>query len=255
MSEHAFDLKSSFPTLRQAPITEATIDIQVGLPPDINLDTLRAFHQGLEQRFPKIDERVHSAVFVQLDKTAAPDMSSRGPTPDGLLMKSDEEALVVQARLDGFSVNKLAPYARWTVLREQAEQLWDRYLNIARPVAVKRLAVRYINRIQVQPGVDFKEAILTVPEIASGIPQGLPEYFMRLVIPHESGAIAIVTEAGLPPSADGLPAILFDIDVFRFPDLGPGEFGTIWTVLEELRAYKNVIFFNSITSKQMEKYA
>jgi uncharacterized protein (TIGR04255 family) len=250
-----YDLKSSFPTLRRAPITEATIDIQVSLPPDIDLEKLRAFRRGLEQRFPLVEERVRAAVSFLMNKAAPPEMTSQGPTPDGLLMRSESEALVVQARLDGFSLNKLAPYAKWDALRGQAQELWTRYLDIAHPLTVNRLAVRYINRIELQPGVDFKESILTVPEIAPGVPQGLPEYFMRLVIPHESGATAIVTEASLPPTSHSLPAMLFDIDVFRFTAIPASDFGGIWSILEDLRAYKNVIFFNSITPKQMEKYA
>jgi uncharacterized protein (TIGR04255 family) len=250
-----YDLKSSFPTLRRAPITEATIDIQVTLPPDVDLEQLRAFHRGLEQRFPLVEDRIRVDAHLQMRKDAAPEMTSQGPTPDGLLMRSENEALVVQARLDGFSLNKLAPYSKWDVLRGQAEELWSRYVNVARPVSVKRLAVRYINRIELQPGVDFKESILTVPEIAPGVPQGLPEYFMRLVIPHETGATAIVTQASLPPTVEALPAMIFDIDVFRYTEIPASEFGGIWRILEELRAYKNVIFFNSVTPKQMEKYA
>ncbi|HTA41392.1 MAG TPA: TIGR04255 family protein [Bryobacteraceae bacterium] len=246
-----YDLKSVFPTLRRAPISEATIDIQVTLLPDVNLEKLRAFHRGLEQRFPLVEDRMRVAALLQMNKAASPAITSQGPTPDGLLMRSESEALVVQARLDGFSLNKLAPYAKWDALRAQAQELWQRYLDVAGPVAVKRLAVRYINRIELEPGVDFKESILTVPEIAPGIPQGLPEYFMRLVIPHESGSTAIVTQASLPPTFD----MLFDIDVFRFTDIRASDFEEIWPTLEELRAYKNVIFFNSITPKQMEKYA
>lgn len=250
-----YDLKSSFPTLRRAPITEATIDVQVTLPPDVDLEQLRAFHHGLEQRFPLVEDRMRVAAVLQMHKGVAPEMSSQGPTPDGLLMRSENEALVVQARLDGFSLNKLAPYSKWDVLRGQAEEFWSRYVSVARPVGITRLAVRYINKIELQPGADFKESILTVPEIAPGIPQGLPEYFMRLVIPHESGATAIVTEASLPPTVEAPPAMLFDIDVFRFIEIPASNFEDIWPILEELRAYKNVIFFNSITPKQMEKYA
>ncbi len=250
-----YDLKSVFPTLRRAPITEATIFIQVTLPLGVDLKQLRSFHHGLEQRFPLVKDREIVTARVQMHKGAAPEMTSEGPAPDGLLMTSDDEALVVQARLDGFSLNKLAPYSKWDVLREQAKDLWSRYVSIARPIAVKRLAVRYINRIELQPGVDFKESIRTVPEIAPGVPQGLPEYFMRLVIPHETGATAIVTEASLPSTAGTPPAMLFDIDVFRLTEIPASDFEAIWPILEELRAYKNVIFFNSITPRQMEKYA
>lgn len=250
-----YDLKSSFPTLQRPPITEATIDIQVTLPPDVDQERLRAFYNGIEQRFPLIEDCVSVAATVQMKKSTAPEMTSEGPTPVGISIRSGNEALVVQARLDGFSLHKLLPHSKWDVLRKQAEELWSRYVSVARPMAVKRLAVRYINRIELQPGVDFKESILTVPEIAPGIPQGLPEYFMRLVIPHESGATAVVTEASLPPTPDAPAAMLFDIDVFRFTNIPADEFGGIWLILEELRAYKNVIFFNSLTQSQLEKYS
>jgi uncharacterized protein (TIGR04255 family) len=249
-----YDLKSAFPTLQRPPITEATIDIQVTLPGDVDLERLRTFYCALEQRFPLIEDLTRVDAQLRMHKDAAPELTSQGPTPQGLLMRSENEALVVQARLDGFSIHKRTPYSKWAVLREQVEELWNRYVSVAHPTAVKRLAVRYINRIELQPGVDFKKSILTVPEIAPGIPQGLPEYFMRLVIPHETGATAIVTEALLPPGGGVLPAMLFDIDVFRFTDIPASDFASIWPVLDELRAYKNVIFFNSMTAKQIEKY-
>ncbi len=56
--EMLYNLDSDFPTLANAPITEALIDIEVELPPEIDLKRLRDFHSGLEERFPKIDERV-----------------------------------------------------------------------------------------------------------------------------------------------------------------------------------------------------
>jgi uncharacterized protein (TIGR04255 family) len=98
-----YDLKSVFPTLRRAPITEATIDIQVTLPPDVNLEQLRSFHRGLEQRFPLVKDLELVTASVQMHKGAAPEMTSQGPTSDGLLMMAEDKSLVVQARLDGFS--------------------------------------------------------------------------------------------------------------------------------------------------------
>lgn len=249
-----YDLTSRFPTLDHAPITEAVIDIQTQLPPDVDLAQLRRFHNGLEVRFSQIDERLKVLATLQLDKRSGPEMKSEGPTPDGWLMRSDKEALIVQVRLDGFTVNKLSPYDSWKSLREQTRELWQRYVEIARPIKVTRLAARYVNRIEMLPGADFKESILTVPEIAAGIPQGLPEYFMRLVIPHHSGSIAIITEASLPTPQGEIPAMLFDIDAFRFTDIPATDESAMWSILEELRAYKNLIFFNSIPPTQLEKY-
>ena len=42
------------------PIQEALLDIQVALPGDVTLDTLKKFHAGLETRFPEKKERISS---------------------------------------------------------------------------------------------------------------------------------------------------------------------------------------------------
>jgi uncharacterized protein (TIGR04255 family) len=65
---------------------------------------------------------------------------------------------------------------------------------VARPTKVTRIAVRYVNRIEIPAGVDFKEYILTGPEIAHGIPQTLDNFFMRLEIPGQSGETAVITQ-------------------------------------------------------------
>ncbi len=248
-----YDLRSDFPTLLNAPITEALIDIQVQLPPDVDLVQLRKFHSGLEQRFPKIEERIKVVGVFKMDQTGA-EMKSEAPAPDGWWMQSEENGLLAQVRLDGFTLSKLPPYITWQSLSGYARELWHRYVEIARPINVTRLALRYVNKIEMPPGVDFKESILTVPEIAPGIPQELPEYFMRLVIPHFSGSTAIVTEASLPIPPGGAPTMLFDIDVFRVTAMGATDEPGVWSVLEDLRRYKNVIFFNSVTPTQLEKY-
>lgn len=175
--------------------------------------------------------------------------------PDGYVMRSHEEALVVQARLDGFTVNKLTPYVSWKSLTDDARVLWKQYIEVAHPIKVRRLAVRYTNRLELQPGTDFKESLLTVPELAPGLPQGLPEFLMRLVIPHPSGVTAIVTEMSEPVKPDSEVApIILDIDVFREVEL-PAKFEEgIWGVLSQLRAYKNLIFFQTLTPALLGKY-
>ena len=81
---------------------------------------------------------------------------------------------------------------------------------------VIRLALRYINRIEIPlPMRDFKDYILTVPEIAPGVPQGLERFFMRLIIPSdEAQAVAVVTESMEPVTDNKTVPVIFDIDVY-----------------------------------------
>jgi uncharacterized protein (TIGR04255 family) len=250
----SYDLESKFPTLPRAPITEALIDIRAELPPEVDLAELRRFYAGIEDRFPKIEERVAMSATVELNQSGAQIRNERS-RPDGFVMRSGEDGAVVQARLDGFTMHKLHPYIDWQSLSRQAKELWRRYVSFARPSRVTRLAVRYTNRLELAPGTEFRQLILTAPEIAPGIPQMLPEYLMRLVIPHPVGSTAIVTASSLPPvmNSETVP-MLFDIDAFRLVDIPVADEETIWSFLDELRAYKNLIFFNSLTPAQLEKY-
>ncbi len=248
--------RHEYETLSKAPITEALIDIHVQLAPDTTIEELRAFYDAeMKAQFPKMDERMLSTGQIKLTLAQPPEMKVAAPRPDGLLMKSEEDAILVQVRLDGFTVNKFQPYLTWEDLKGRTQKLWRKYCQVAHPVKVTRIAVRYTNRIELQPGRDFKDFILTVPEIAPGIPQSLPEFGMRLVIPDESGCMAIVTLSSMHPNSNAeIFPVIFDIDAFRFVDLAATEEDEMWSLLDELRDYKNLIFFKSINPELLEKY-
>jgi len=174
---------------------------------------------------------------------------------DGYLYTSVDGKYIVQARLDGFTLSRLQPYDNWESFRDEGKRLWEHYIAIAMPNLVSRLALRYINRLELpMPFKDFKEYILTTPEIAPALPQGLKTFFMRLEVPHdEYQAIAIVTETIEPPPNDQFLPLIFDIDVIHEAQFSPGS-TEIWQTFEQLRNFKNEIFFNSLTDKAKELF-
>ncbi|MBI4699124.1 MAG: TIGR04255 family protein [Nitrospirae bacterium] len=247
---------SDYPVFPNAPITEALIDIRVQLPEEINLDKLKTFHESIKERFPQKQERIS----IQAGFKFTPEGSATLPPsskPDGYLFRSMTENKVVQARLDGFTFNKLKPYEKWELFRNEAHVLWDSYFKIAKPIKVLRIALRYINRIELPLSItNFKEYILTTPEIAPKLPQGLAHFFMQLVIPnHEIAATATITqtiENPLPAATHKFPYI-FDIDVWK-DTLYEGSNQEMWDEFEKLHIFKNEIFFNSITKKTEELF-
>lgn len=237
-----------------APITEALLDIRVQLPPEIDLDKLKTFHESIKERFPQKQERIS----IQASFKFSPEGSASLPPsskPDGYLFRSTTENKVVQARLDGFTFNKLKPYQTWESFRTEAHELWDLYLKIANPIKVVRIALRYINRIEIPlPMNEFKDYILTVPEIAPNIPQALSQFFMNLVITKpEIEATAIINQTMENPTpAQRLPYI-FDIEVWK-ETFYEGDKKEMWDEFEKLKKFENDIFFNSITDKTKELF-
>ena len=246
---------STYTVFPNAPITEALLDIRVQLPREIDLKKLEVFHENIKSRFPDKKQRISFETGFQLspEKPPVPLPASGGPY--GYMFSSPNEKKVVQARLDGFTFNKLRPYENWDRFFCEAQELWDFYLKIAKPEKITRIALRYINRIEIPlPIKDFKEYILTIPEIAPHLPQGIARLFMQISIPnHEIQATAIVTEA-MESSAgiQKLPFIL-DIDVFQ-ETLSSADEPEIWERFKKLRVFKNDIFFKSITEKTKELF-
>lgn len=244
-----------FERFERAPITEALLDIRVELPSHIDLARLATFQDTLKDRYPTKRERVTWQFGFQAKPKTAPETFKPSGGPDGYLLVSSDERQLVQARLDGFTFNRLKPYDKWETFRGEAKQLWQHYIGIASPQRITRLALRYINRIEIPlPIRDLRDYILTTPEIAPELPQSLENFFMRIVIRDpNSQAVAIMTlTIEQIKDAKVLP-LIFDIDVFR-EAVFDSQNNEIWNTMEKLREYKNTIFFKSVTEKTKELF-
>jgi len=244
--------RGKFPLLSKAPINEALLDIRVALPGSIGLDDIATFHDAVRDRFPNKKNRVSFQGGFQVEDGKPAAIPISGGT-DGYLFESPTEQKVVQARLDGFTFNKLKPYEDWKKFSSEARDLWTAYVRIAHPERITRIALRYINRIEIPlPIRDFKEYIRTTPEVARDLPQGLAHFFMRLVIPYnEISATVVVTETMEDVTDRGMLALILDIDASKEVNYAP-DAEQAWRDFRKLRRLKNEVFFMSITDKTKE---
>src|SRR5688572_30820653 len=102
-----------------APITEALLDIRVKLPAEVTLTRLASFHDNVREQYPVKRERVRWEGSIQFEPGIVPEMRPPSGGPDGYLFTSADGKQIVQARLDGFTFNRLKPYDRWETFRDQ----------------------------------------------------------------------------------------------------------------------------------------
>lgn len=240
----------------KAPIVEALLDVAVTFSSPVELSRLEAFHEDVRSEYPGKLPRAKWHGEIQVGEAHVQQAVRRGA--EGFMFKSRDAHRILQARQDGFAFNWLTPYESWEALRDEARKHWERYRETFRPEAVTRLGLRYINRIELPlPFKDFREFIKTAPDIAAGVPQGLSALFMRLEVPHpERGLLAIITETLEPTvekEAKKWVPILFDIDVVRSATFEPSS-PAMWETFEQMRKYKNEIFFASVTEKAKEMF-
>lgn len=246
---------SKWPNLKKAPITEALIDLRVRLPEGSTLETLGAFRDAVKESYPNCRERRKWHTRFTLHKEEPPTVETESEGPDGYILTSADGTQVVQARLDGFTFSRLKPYKDWEHLRENTRALWKTYCDVASPLMITRIAVRYINRIELPlPFEDFREWILTQPELAPGLPQRLAGFFFRVSLPFEElRGVAQVTQAIEPGAYEKSVPLIFDIDAFSQVELAPDSVET-WERFEGLREIKNNVFFKSLTERTLEMY-
>lgn len=241
-----------WPNLKNAPITEALIDIRVLLAEGIQQANLETVHERIKAQYPTRRQRQSFEASFEFRQNEDP-VPNISKGKDGYLLISEDEKQVLQTRLDGFTFSRLKPYQSWIELRDEARRLWEIYSSITKPQKLTRLAVRYIDLIELPlPFSDFHEWILTVPEVAPTLPQALAAFLTRMVIPFDdTGTTAIITQNFGPQPGQNhrnTVSLIFDIDVFRSVDIA-GNSNELWMHFEELREVKNRIFFESITRK------
>jgi uncharacterized protein (TIGR04255 family) len=155
---------------RNAPITEAVIDLRVEVPADLGLKNLRDVlaEDAERERYPSKEALLLEGVqFARSGDGASTTSTVRQEI--GVRFHSTDGKYVFQARRDGFTLSRLSPYENWASFRTEARRLWNLYRATARPTRVLRAALRYINRINIPlPLNDFSEYFRTFPEVSRG---------------------------------------------------------------------------------------
>jgi uncharacterized protein (TIGR04255 family) len=242
--------------LRNAPITEAVVDFRVSLAKEFRPERLREAGDLLAREYPLIDEpKRFEAHFELSEGQPKAAMTTRDLGFHGIWLRTEDKKSVAQFRMDGFTFNRLKPYTRWEQILPEALRLWEVYVRLANPQGITRLALRYINHLNLpRPGVELDDYIVTAPRVPPSVPQLLSSFITRLVLEHPKGQmkanVTQVLEVGVETSAHSL---LFDIDVFRVGQLEINS-ASIAGALGSLREYKNDIFFGSLTERFVEVF-
>ncbi len=239
-----------------APITEALIDIRVAHKPGISLERLKKFAAEVRGGYP--NESPRDILQGQIDFSMSNPQTQSSRTTVGYICHSSDRRQAVQARLDGFTFSRFAPYQDWHHLIDEARRLWTIFVAILEPMAALRVAVRYVNQINLPlkgGTLNFEYYLRTFPKLEIDGDVLLEQFFLRLVMPQEDlSAQLILTEALLPPQGSSLGVIL-DIDLFRENLSLDVRTAEIWDMLEQFRARKNKYFEASITDTTRELFA
>jgi len=238
---------------KNAPITEALIDIRVELPAEFGFEQLQGIKSLVASEYPREETFTMAMATISFDPEV---QASTQHKRMGLKLWSVGDKQVFQARLDGFTFSRLEPYETWERLRDEARRLWDIYRGFAKPTRIKRVAVRYINQLNF-PGerVEPQDYFKTFPSLTPDLPEELRDFgpfvmTLHLGQPDLRGTL-VINEASAQPKRPDTLSIILDIDLFvEQPEITDEE--SLWGFFQRLRDRKNLYFEACITDRTRE---
>jgi uncharacterized protein (TIGR04255 family) len=173
----------------------------------------------------------------------------------GYFFRTADEKTIAQFRVDGFTFNRLRPYTSWEELFPQALELWHLYATVSRPEVITRLAVRYINRIMLPAGaITFEPYLRAAPVIPPELPQSISSFLTRVTISDPQTDIAAhVAQALEANTPEQRLIVILDIDTYKQSEFAIDD-PVIKQTLQQLRDFKNIVFFNSLTEETLRQF-
>jgi uncharacterized protein (TIGR04255 family) len=234
-----------------APITEAVIDIQTIPASDVAAEALAEVFAGQEEMYPNLKQAIRFESKVSVGNQAMG--ASTTQSKSGYAVVSKDGKQICQIRIDGFTFSRLAPYQTWENFRKEAQRLWELYKSVARPRGLTRIAVRFVNKLNLPfPFEELGDYLNIGPSFAEGLPDLMSGFLLQVKFPvQELKAELILTTATLEIQDQKFLPVILDIDLFRVQEL-PVDEQELWDLFEQFRGRKNKVFEACITDRMRE---
>jgi len=242
------------PPYPRAPITEGVIHLTVegkATPAEL---------EKLVKRFAKDypQQETLAALSVGINTTGG--VTTVQQQPQGYRVKSTDQADILLVLPDGIAASRLAPYPGWEQLQERSRAAWAEWRDSVAHKIIKRIGVRYINRIDIpirqSEILDIEEYLRIVPRVPEFSKRPLSGFWAQVTkptdIPHWS--VSVTSNIVSPAPLINHVSVALDIDVFRIEQI-PGRDADLWECVDAARSLKNTIFESCITDEARRLFA
>lgn len=236
------DTTKEFPHLPRAPIVEAVIQFVATPGRALEVDPLRT---ALQERFAEYNLQPQHELHAAMTGVAESVSVRHTIGWDGFRLSHQEQKYVCQFKPNGIVFSRLAPYNKWPVFCSEAMRFWKSFEELADPLSIERIGVRFISQIvlaEEETASDFV-TMPAAPLRSMGLVQRAflhQDTFRVPGHPYQINLIRVLQDRE-PPN---LPSqqLFVDIDVGTVDPVNPAR-ATIEQHLNQMRFLKNEVFF------------
>ncbi|MDI6794859.1 MAG: TIGR04255 family protein [bacterium] len=164
----------------------------------------------MEVDFPTVEPRRSIGVGVQAEQGVSSPVII---TEERTLFVSKDRTQLIQVGPGLLVTNQLKPYNDYQSFRTFSQETMDNYYKVAKPDGLRRIGLRYINRIEITSGQSLEDVF----HIGFNIPkrfQDFPNpYLLRMEFPYYEGRDRLVVIfATAPAQENSQEAAMLDLE-------------------------------------------
>lgn len=195
------------------PIEEALCEFQFvpSQPWDITIPGL--FYDRIKEEFPEKQQQMGFGLSFQPKEGGIAEHKIELAPPRMQFFRTNKSALV-QVGPNLLTINHLRPYPSWENFKPLILDSLMKYQEITKPKGLKRIGLRYINKIEFNKGpIELSDYFNYYPFIPQKLPQIHSAFNVRIEIPYEGGRDHLLLAlASMVPEKPDVLSLLLDID-------------------------------------------
>jgi uncharacterized protein (TIGR04255 family) len=238
--------------LKNPPIVEAVIDIDCDLPPGTELAALKEPARALfHDRYPNLRQHFIPEHRYEMHRAEPPKIEARAGLRALQFLAEDEKQLV-QVRTTGFSFNRLSPYSSLDDYLPEIGRTWRLFVELAKPVQMRRVALRYINRILLPFAggkVRLEQFLAVPPHLPDEVSLEFVGFFRQHTAIEKATGNEVTIMLTTQPAGSEHQPLIFDIAAAHALAVEPDNWELVVEQIASLRNLKNRVFKNTLTEE------
>lgn len=175
----------------------------------------------------------------------------------GFRFESGDKLHVAQFGRNGFAFSRLKQYDDWSQFTGEAIRLWKIYVELARPIEIERLGIRFINMLEVSTLAELTDLLTNPPKSPTGLNLPVQNFVHQTSYaipdhPYGLNIVQVIQPSGNSPS-DSLNLIL-DLDVSTVHLPVESDDLQMMERLEDMRWIKNKAFQSHMTREAIKSF-
>ena len=238
--------------LANAPIIEAVLDIECDFGPAFELAALEEpSRQRFCDRYPKVRTQFMQELQIEA-KPVGPIGHSTRQGVQAYQFVNEDEMQIVQVRGAGYSFNRLAPYTSFDDYLPEIRRTWEVYRELAAPVQIRTVRLRYINRILLpltEGRVQLDDYFKIGPRLPDEDRLTFVGFLNQCLAVEEATGHQVTTVLTAQRQQEAALPVIFDNTVTAVSSADPADWAWLEAKLLALRALKNRVFKNTLSDK------